>query len=72
MLTCYACCCLLPQPTNHPQAYTWLGVWYVFFTFEACYVKYVCDNVKMSNWWVGRGGQGSEAREGRDREGSTE
>lgn len=25
------------------QAYTWLLVWYCFFTFEACYVKHMCD-----------------------------
>lgn len=32
------------------QAYTWLVIWYIFFTFEACYVKHMCDTVKMSNW----------------------
>jgi solute carrier family 35 len=32
------------------QAYTWLCVWYVFFLFEACYVKHVCDTVSMTNW----------------------
>ncbi|WIA34583.1 hypothetical protein OEZ86_012903 [Tetradesmus obliquus] len=32
------------------EAYTWLCVWYVFFLFEACYVKHVCDTVKMTNW----------------------
>jgi GDP-mannose transporter len=32
------------------QAYSWLLVWFVFFTFEACYVKHMCDTVKMSNW----------------------
>jgi len=32
------------------QAYTWLLVWYIFFTFEATYVKHVCDTVHMSNW----------------------
>lgn len=32
------------------QAYTWLLIWYAFFTFEACYVKHMCDTVKMSNW----------------------
>lgn len=25
------------------QAYTWLLIWYCFFTFEACYVKHMCD-----------------------------
>jgi GDP-mannose transporter len=29
------------------QAYSWLLVWYVFFTFEACYVKHMCDTVAM-------------------------
>jgi hypothetical protein len=29
------------------QAYGWLCVWYVFFLFEACYVKYTCDTVAM-------------------------
>eukprot|EP00775_Hariotina_reticulata_P005741 gene5741-5981_t len=32
------------------EAYTWLLVWYIFFTFEATYVKHVCDTVQMSNW----------------------
>ncbi|KAF6261593.1 hypothetical protein COO60DRAFT_1459090 [Scenedesmus sp. NREL 46B-D3] len=32
------------------QAYSWLCVWYVFFLFEACYVKHTCDTVHMSNW----------------------
>lgn len=32
------------------EAYTWLCVWYIFFLFEACYVKHVCDTVHMSNW----------------------
>uniref|UniRef100_A0A383WMS1 Sugar phosphate transporter domain-containing protein n=1 Tax=Tetradesmus obliquus TaxID=3088 RepID=A0A383WMS1_TETOB len=32
------------------QAYAWLCVWYCFFLFEACYVKHVCDTVKMTNW----------------------
>jgi GDP-mannose transporter len=32
------------------QAYTWLVVWFFFFTFEACYVKHMCDTVAMSNW----------------------
>lgn len=32
------------------EAYTWLLVWYCFFTFEACIVKHMCDNVHMSNW----------------------
>jgi len=28
------------------QAYGWLGVWYIFFVFEACWVKFVCDTGK--------------------------
>lgn len=32
------------------NAYVWLFIWYVFFTFEGIYVKYMCDNVPMSNW----------------------
>eukprot|EP00879_Flechtneria_rotunda_P005403 GHRR01005694.1.p1 GENE.GHRR01005694.1~~GHRR01005694.1.p1 ORF type:complete len:363 (+),score=47.19 GHRR01005694.1:572-1660(+) len=32
------------------QAYIWLCVWYCFFLFDACYVKHVCDTVKMTNW----------------------
>lgn len=32
------------------QAYGWLCVWYCFFIFEACYVKYTCDTVIMTNW----------------------
>jgi GDP-mannose transporter len=32
------------------QAYGWLCVWYCFFLFEACYVKYTCDTVVMTNW----------------------
>eukprot|EP00775_Hariotina_reticulata_P003704 gene3704-3967_t len=32
------------------EAYTWLLIWYAFFTFEACYVKHTCDTVPMSNW----------------------
>jgi GDP-mannose transporter len=32
------------------QAYSWLCVWYCFFLFEACYVKYTCDTVIMTNW----------------------
>lgn len=32
------------------QTYAWLLIWYCFFTFEACYVKHMCDTVKMSNW----------------------
>lgn len=29
------------------QAYTWLLIWYAFFTFEACYVK-VCSRCSAS------------------------
>jgi solute carrier family 35 protein len=32
------------------NAYFWLVVWYIFFTFDAVYVKFVCDTVKMTNW----------------------
>lgn len=32
------------------EAYTWLLIWYAFMAFEACYVKYHCDNVNMTNW----------------------
>lgn len=32
------------------EAYTWLLIWYGFMAFEACYVKYHCDNISMSNW----------------------
>lgn len=32
------------------EAYAWLLIWYGFMAFEACFVKYHCDNVKMTNW----------------------
>jgi GDP-mannose transporter len=33
------------------QAYGWLCVWYCFFLFEACWVKFLCDSMpNMTNW----------------------
>jgi len=32
------------------SAYYWLAVWYAAFTFDAVYVKHVCDNVRMTSW----------------------
>ncbi|GFR45180.1 hypothetical protein Agub_g6568 [Astrephomene gubernaculifera] len=34
----------------HVDAYYWLMLWYVFFTFDTVYVKHMCDTVKMTNW----------------------
>ncbi|KIY96130.1 solute carrier protein [Monoraphidium neglectum] len=32
------------------DAYLWLFIWYVFFTFEGVWVKHMCDTVPMGNW----------------------
>lgn len=32
------------------RAYSWLGVWYVFFTTYEVVVKRLCDTVEMDNW----------------------
>lgn len=32
------------------DAYVWLVIWYVFFTFEGVWVKHMCDTVPMGNW----------------------
>lgn len=32
------------------NAYVWLLVWYMFFTFEGVWVKHMCDTVPMSTW----------------------
>ncbi|KAI8462669.1 MAG: hypothetical protein J3K34DRAFT_527572 [Monoraphidium minutum] len=32
------------------NAYAWLLVWYIFFTFEGVWVKHMCDTVPMGNW----------------------
>lgn len=32
------------------DAYVWLIIWYVFFTFEGVWVKHMCDTVPMGNW----------------------
>lgn len=32
------------------DAYVWLFIWYIFFTFEGVWVKHMCDTVPMGNW----------------------
>lgn len=32
------------------NAYVWLAIWYLFFTFEGVWVKHMCDTVPMGNW----------------------
>eukprot|EP00198_Chlamydomonas_reinhardtii_P002048 XP_001691384.1 sugar nucleotide transporter [Chlamydomonas reinhardtii] len=32
------------------SAYTWLALWYAFFTFDTVYAKHVVDTVQMTNW----------------------
>ncbi|KAG2426365.1 hypothetical protein HXX76_013122 [Chlamydomonas incerta] len=32
------------------SAYTWLALWYMFFTFDTVYAKHVVDTVQMTNW----------------------
>ncbi|KAG2450957.1 hypothetical protein HYH02_004229 [Chlamydomonas schloesseri] len=32
------------------SAYTWLALWYGFFTFDTVYAKHVVDTVRMTNW----------------------
>ncbi|PNW69845.1 hypothetical protein CHLRE_18g748997v5 [Chlamydomonas reinhardtii] len=32
------------------SAYTWLALWYAFFTFDTVYAKHVVDTVRMTNW----------------------
>ena len=38
------------EKSFHVDAYTWLGIWYFFFIFEAVYVKHMCETIKLSNW----------------------
>jgi hypothetical protein len=40
----------LADSTFSVQAYTWMGVWYLFSTFDACWFKTVCNTVHLSNW----------------------
>jgi len=46
-----ACAYVFFDANFNVSGYTWVGIWYVIFSFDQLYIKYAVDNVKVrSNW----------------------